>query len=56
MRYTPDMIILKTRPEVMIKMTQGWDVTFCHPKMHSHTKFGVPTLNNIRDMLLTLLF
>ena len=36
-------------------MTHKWHKTLNHPKMHSHTKFGIPSSNNIRDMLLTQL-
>ena len=36
-------------------MTRKWYKTLNDPKMHSHTKFGVPFSNNIRDMLLTQL-
>ena len=49
-RHAPDMIILKTRSEVKVKVTWKWYVTLCHPKMHSHTKFGIPTPKNIGDM------
>ena len=31
-------------------MTQKWYATLCHPKMHPHTKFGIPTSKNIGDM------
>ena len=58
-RYAPDsMQILETRSEVKFKVTvtQLWYATLPHPKMHSHTKFEIPTSNNIRDMLLTRLF
>ena len=53
-----DRIILKTRSEVKFKVTvtQLWYATFRHPKMHPHTKFEIPTSNNIRDMLRTRLF
>ena len=36
---------LKTRSEVNVKVAviQKWYVTLCHPKMHPHTKFGIPT-------------
>ena len=36
-------------------MTRKWYMTLNHPKMHSHTKFGIPFSNNIRYMLLTQL-
>ena len=31
-------------------MTQNWHVTPPHPKMHLHTKFGIPISKNIGDM------
>ena len=53
-RYAPDsMLILETRSEVKVTVTQGWYATLCHPKMHTHTKFGISTPNNIRDRLPT---
>ena len=57
-RYAPDTIILKTRSEVKVKVTvtQLWYATLRHPKMHPHTKFEIPTSNNIRDMLRTRLY
>ena len=58
-RYAPDSIqFLKTRPEVKLKVTvtQLWYATLRHPKMHPHTKFEIPTSNNIRDMPWTRLF
>ena len=50
-RYAPDsMQFLETRSEVKIKVTvtQLWYATLCHPKMHPHTKFEIPTSNNMR--------
>ena len=43
------MIILKMRSQVYVKVTvtQKWYATLRHPKMHSHTKFGISTFNNI---------
>ena len=38
MRYARDTIILKTRSEVKVTVTQKWYVTPCHPKMYLHTK------------------
>ena len=40
----------ETRSEVKFKVTvtQLWYATFCHPKMHPHTKFEIPTSNNMR--------
>ena len=58
-RYAPDsMQFLETRSEIKFKVTvtQLWYATLPHPKMHSHTKFEIPTSNYIRDMLLTRLF
>ena len=31
-------------------VNQKWYATFCHPKIHSHTKFVIPTSNTIGDM------
>ena len=44
---------LETRSEVKVNVTgtQGWCATLYHPKMHQHTKFGIPTSNDIGDML-----
>ena len=53
-RNWPDsMPILETRSEVQIKVTvtQWWYLTLCHPKMHAHTKFGIPSSNNMRYAL-----
>ena len=44
------MIILKTRSEVKVTVTQKWYATLRHPKMYPHTKFGILTSKNIRDM------
>ena len=58
-RYAPDSKqFLQTRSEVKVNVTgtQEWCATLCHPKMHQHTEFGIPTLNNIGDMLRTRLF
>ena len=51
-----DTIILLTRSEVNVKATQKWYVMLRHPKLHPHSKFGIPTFNNIRDMLRTPFF
>ena len=49
MKYAPDsMLILETRSEVKATVTQGRYVTLGHPKMHQHTKCGIPTSNNMR--------
>ena len=56
-RYAPDsMQFQETRSDVKVTVTQLWYVTLCHLKMHPHTKFEIPTSNNIRDMLWTRLF
>ena len=50
-RYAPDtMQFLEIRSEVKFKVTvtQLWYATLVHPKMHSHTKFEIPTSNNMR--------
>ena len=47
-RYASDTIILKTRSEVKVKVTQGLYVTLRHPKMQPHTKFEIPTSNHMR--------
>ena len=52
-RYAPDsMQFLETRSEVKFKVTvtRKWYATLRHPKMHPHTKFGIPTSKNIGDM------
>ena len=49
-RIAPDTIILKTRSEVKVTVTQKWYLTLHHPKMHLHTKFGNPISKNIGDM------
>ena len=56
-RYAPDsMQFLETRSEVKVTVTQLWYATLPNSKMHSHTKFEIPTSNYIRDILLTRLF
>ena len=50
-RYAPDsMQFLETRSEVKFKVTvtQLCYATLGHPKMHPHTKFEIPTSNNMR--------
>ena len=50
-RYAPDsMQFLEIKSEVKLKVTvnQSWYGTLCHPKMHPHTKFEIPTSNNMR--------
>ena len=39
------MIIVKNRSEVKVTVTQKWYATLGHPKMHPHTKCGIPTSN-----------
>ena len=53
-RYAPDSKqFLETRSEVKVNVTgtQRWCATLFHPKMHPHTKFGIPTSNNIGDIV-----
>ena len=50
-RYAPDsMQFLETRSAVKFKVTvtQLLYAALPNPKMHSHTKFEIPTSNNIR--------
>ena len=58
-RYAPDtkrdgqtdiVITIKTKSEVKVKVTRKRYATLRHPKMHPHTKFGIPTSKNIGDM------
>ena len=49
-RHALGTITLKTRSEVKVTVTQKWFVTLRHPKMHLHTKFGIPISKNIGDM------
>ena len=62
--FAPDlMTIPETRSEVKVTVTGKWNVIILHFKMHSHiklpykthlhTKFGIPTLKNVRDVLQT---
>ena len=44
------MIILKTRSEVKVTVTQKWYATLGHPKKHPQTKYGIPTSKNIEVM------
>ena len=50
-RYVLDTNILQTRSELKVKVTRKWYVTHRNPKWRLQTKFGIPTLDNIRDML-----
>ena len=43
-RYAQDMIILETRSEVKVTVTQGWYVTHLHLKMQQNTKFVISYL------------
>ena len=62
--FAPDlMLILETRSEMKVIVTGKWNMTIRHFKMHSHTKlpskmhlhtkFGIPTLKNVSDVLQT---
>ena len=46
-KNAPSMIILKTRSEVKVTVTQTRYATLGHHKTHPHTKFGIPTSKNI---------
>ena len=61
---TPDLMpTLEPRSEVKVTVTVKWNVTIRHfemhlhtklpSKMHLHTKFGIPTFKNVRDVLQT---
>ena len=47
-----NFITIKTKSEIKVKVTvtRRWYATLRHPKMHPHTKFGIPTSKNIGDM------
>ena len=49
---TDIVITIKTKSEVNVKVkdTRKLYMTLRHPKMHPHTKFGIPTSKNIGDM------
>ena len=51
------MRILETRSEgsVKITVTQEWYVTHRHPKTHPHTKYCIPTCNNTKSALDTII-
>ena len=62
--FAPDLMpTLESRSEVKVSMNVKWNVTIRHfmmhshtklpSKMHLHTKFGIPTLKNARDVLQT---
>ena len=54
--YAPDSIpILETRLEVKVTVTQKWNGTLFHPKMHSHAEFGIPASNYKRYALDTII-
>ena len=59
--FAPDLMpILETRSKVKVTVTDIWNVTICHFKMHSHTKlpsnvhlhnkFEFLTFKNARDV------
>ena len=50
--YAQDLMsILETKTEVKITVTEKTKRTIRHFKMHSQTKFGIPTSHNKGDML-----
>ena len=52
-RNAPARMLKKIRSEVKVTLTEKLYATLRHPKMHLHTKFGIPTSKNIEDMLRT---
>ena len=38
------------KAKVKVPVIRKWYATLCHPKMHPHTKFGIPTSKNVGDM------
>ena len=42
--------------KVIVTVTQNWYKALHQPKIHPHTKFGIPTSNNAGDMLQTYIF
>ena len=55
-KLCPGTIILETRSDVKITVTKIWFATLRHPQMHTHSKFVIPTSNNVWDMLQKWLF
>ena len=62
--FAPNLMpILETRSEVKVTVTGKYNVTISHfkihshtklpSKMHLHTKLGIPTIKNVRDVLET---
>ena len=39
---------IRSEDKFKVTVTQLWYETLPHPKMHSHTKFVIPTSNNMR--------
>ena len=52
-RYAPETNIVKPRSDIKVTVTRKWYVTLHHPKMHAHTKFGIPISKNIGDIYRT---
>ena len=52
--YTPDTIILKTRSEIKVTVTQKWYVTPRHPKIHLHIKFRISIIIIIIGFLINV--
>ena len=46
-------IILEMRPGVKVTMTRKKYATFQDPKLYPHSVFGIPTSNNIGNILVT---
>ena len=43
-------IIIETRSDIKVTVTLKYYLTLRHPKLHSHTKLGILTSNNIGNM------
>ena len=52
-RICSDTIFLEPRPGVKVTVTPKQYVTLRDPKVYQHIKYGIPTSNNIRDILRT---
>ena len=47
-RYVPDTLIIKTRSEVKVTVTQKWYVKLGYPKMQFYSELGIPISKNMR--------
>ena len=46
----------RSEVKVKVKVTTKWYAPMCHPKKSPHTKFVIPTSNNIGDIFEKRLF